>query len=83
MFSLSYSKIGWILFKNTKEVLNEMHSPENVHIVGRQTYEGFKIALIQSLELPNFFFDIRLSMYWQKAFKNWFGKAKIFRIEER
>ena len=24
--------------------------------------------LIKSLKLPNFFFDIKLSMYWQKFF---------------
>ena len=31
-----------------------------------QTYEGLKI--IKSLKQPNFFFDIKLSMYWQSAF---------------
>ena len=33
-----------------------------------QIYEGLKIGLNKSLKLPNFFFDIRLSMYWQNAF---------------
>ena len=46
-----------------------------ISIVEQQTYEGLK-ALIQSLKLPKFFFDIRLSMYWQKAFKNWFGRHR-------
>ena len=31
-------------------------------------HERLKKSLIQSLKLPNFFFDIRLSMYWQNAF---------------
>ena len=30
--------------------------------------KDWKKVLIQSLKLPNFFFDIRLSMYWQNAF---------------
>ena len=28
------------------------------------------------MKLPNFFFDIRLSMYWQNAFENWFGRQR-------
>ena len=50
MFSLSYSKIGWILFRNAKEILKEMHWPENVHIVGRQTYARLKISINSIIE---------------------------------
>ena len=32
--------------------------------------------VIQSLKLTNFFFDIRLSMYWQNAFEDWFGRQR-------
>ena len=27
-----------------------------------------QVLIIKSLKLPNFFFDIRLSKYWQNAF---------------
>ena len=53
-----------------------------------QIYEGLKIS-IKSLKLPNFFFDIMLSMYWQNTFVKILSKTglvgkdtKIFWIEE-
>ena len=66
MFSLSLSNIGWILYSNTKETLQK--------ILARQcSYCGkymkdWKWVLIKLLKLPNFFFNIRLSMYWQNTF---------------
>ena len=54
--------------------------PENIHIVGRQTYEGLKISINWIIETTHFFFDIRLSMYWRNAFVKilsktcWVGK---------
>ena len=66
MFFLSLSKIGWILLSKAKENLQKM-------LVRKCSYCGkdmkdWKYALIKSLKLPNFFFEIRLSMYWQNAF---------------
>ena len=62
MFSLSLSKIGWILFSNAKEALQKM-------LARKYSYRGkhmkdWKYMLIPSLKLLNFFFDIRLNMYW-------------------
>ena len=48
-----------------------------------QTYEGLKIALIQPLKLPNFFIDIRLSMYWQKAFAKILSKTGLIVKDNR
>ena len=49
--------------------------------------DGKQVVLIQSLELPNFFFDIRLSMYWQNTFVKILLKTglagKDLKIEER
>ena len=66
MFSLSLSKICWILFRNALETLQRV-------LARKRLYRGkhmkdWKQVLIKSLKLPNFFFDIRLSMYWQNAF---------------
>ena len=66
MFSLSHSKIDWILCSNAEETLQKM-------LARKCSYHGkhmkdWKWALIKSLKLPNFSFDIRLSMYWQNAF---------------
>ena len=66
MLSLSLSKIGWILLSNAKETLKKM-------LARKFSYRGkymkiSKWVLIKPLKLPNFFFDIRLSMYWENAF---------------
>ena len=59
MFSLSLSKIGWILFNNAKETLQKMQAR-------KWSYRGkhvkdWKEVLILSLKLNKFFFDS--SMY--------------------
>ena len=66
VFSLSLSKIGWILFGNAEETAEKL-------LARKYSYRGkhmkdWKKALFQSLKLPNFFFDLRLSMYRQNAF---------------
>ena len=73
MFSLSLSKIGWILFSNSKETLQKMLGRECSY--RSKHMKDWKWALIQSLKLPNFFFNIRLSMYQQNAFAKIFSKT--------
>ena len=69
MFSLSLSKIGWILFSNTKETLQKMLARKcSYRYRGKHMKEWKQVLIIKSLKLPNFFFDIRLSMYWQNTF---------------
>ena len=70
MFSLSLSKIGWILFSNAKETLQKMLARKCLYRYRcKHNVKDWKQALIiKSLKLPNFFFDIRLIMYWQNAF---------------
>ena len=53
MFSLSYSKIDWILFRNAKETWKRCW-PENIHIVGRKTFEGLKININSIIETTQF-----------------------------
>ena len=65
MIYLSLSKIGWILFSNAKQNLEKM-------LARKCSYRGKHVkdrkqALIKSLKPPNFFFEIRLSMYWQNT----------------
>ena len=81
MFSLSYSKIGWILFRNTKEVFKEMRWPENVHIVGWQTYEGLKININSIVEATQFLLwhqvkYVLTERFCQDPLKNWFGRQR-------
>ena len=47
---------------------------ENVYIVGRQTYEVLKISVNSVTEATQF---LRLSMYWQNAFENLFGRERF------
>ena len=47
--------------------------PENVHIIGQQTYQGLKISINSIIEATQFRLWHRLNMYWQNAFENWFG----------
>ena len=69
MFSLSLSKIGWILFSNAKETLQKMLARKcSYRYRGKHMKDWKQVLIIKSLKLPNFFFDIRLSMYWQNAF---------------
>ena len=78
MFSLSLSKIGWILFSNAKGTLQKMLDRKCSY--GGLHMKDWKEALIKSLKLSNFFFNIRLSMYWQNDFvkilskTGWVGK---------
>ena len=39
--------------------------------------KGWKQVLIKPLKLPSFFFDIGLSMYWEKAFVKIFLKTGL------
>ena len=69
MFLLSLSKIGWILFSNAKEILQKMLARKcSYRYRGKYMKDWQQVLIIKSLKLPNFFFDIRLSMYWQNAF---------------
>ena len=69
MFSLSLSKIGWILFSNAKETLQKMLARKcSYQYRGKHMKDWQQVLIIKSLKLPNFFFNIRLSMYWQNAF---------------
>ena len=69
MFSWSLSKIGWILFSNAKETLQKMLARKcSYRYRGKHMKDWKQVLIIKSLKLPNFFFDIRLSMYWQNAF---------------
>ena len=62
-------KIGWILFSNAKETLPKMLVRKcSYQYCGKQMKDWKLVLIIKSLELPNFFFDIRVSMYWQNAF---------------
>ena len=75
MFSLRLSKIDWILLTNDKETSQKM-------LARKCSYRGkhmkdWKQALIQSLKLPSFFFDIRLSMYWHNAFVKIISKTGL------
>ena len=80
MFSLSLSKIGWILFCNAKETLQKMLARKcSYRYRGKHMKDWKQVLIIKSLKLPNFFFDIRLSMYWQNAFENWFGRQRSLR----
>ena len=69
MFLLSLSRIGWILFSNAKETLPKMLARKcSYRYHGKHMKDWKQVLIIKSLKLPNFFFDIRLSMYWQNAF---------------
>ena len=76
MFSLSLSKIGWILFSNAKETLQKMLARKcSYRYRGKHMKDWKQVLIIKSLKLPNFFFDIRLSMYWQNAFAKILSKT--------
>ena len=92
MFSLSLSKIGWILFSNAKETLQKMLARKcsyrlSWQTMGKHMKDWKRVLIIKSLKLPNFFFDIRFSMYWQNAFVKILVKTglvgKDLKIEER
>ena len=75
IFSLNLFQIGWILFSNAKETLWKM-------LTKKCSYHGkhmkdWKKVLIQSLKLPNLFFDITLSIYWQNAFVKILSKTGL------
>ena len=74
-FSLSLSKIGWILFNNAKETLQNMLARKCSWRVKHM--KDWKQVLIQSLKLPNIFFNSRLNMYWQNAFVKIFSKIGL------
>ena len=82
MFSLSLSKIGWILFSNAKETLQKMLARKcSYRYGGKYMKDWQQVLLIKSLKLPNFFFDIRLSMYWQKALAKILSKTDLLGID--
>ena len=69
MFSLSLSKIDWILFSNAKETLQKMLARKCPHRYrGKHMKDWKSVLIIKSLKLPNLFFDIRLSTHWQNGF---------------
>ena len=78
MFSLSLSKIGWILFSNAKETLQKMLARKcSYRYRGKHMKDWKQVLIIKSLKLPNFFFDIRLSMYCQNAFVKILSKTGL------
>ena len=78
MFSLSLSRIGWIMFNNAKETLQKMLARKCSYRYCGKHMKGWKQGLIiKSFKLPNFFFDIRLSMYWQNAFAKILSKTGL------
>ena len=82
MFSLDYSKIGWILLQKRQENFERDTGQKMFISWGSKHMKDWKQALIQSLKLPNFFFDNRLSMYWQNAFENRFGRQKFLGLRK-
>ena len=78
MFSLSLSKIGWILFCNANKTLQKMLAKKCSYRYRGKHMKGLKqVLVIKSLKLPNSFFDIRLSMYCQNAFVKIFLKIGL------
>ena len=78
MFSWSLSKIGWILFSNAKETLQKMLARKcSYRYRGKHMKDWKQVLIIKSLKLPNFFFDIRLSMYCQNAFVKILSKTGL------
>ena len=75
MFYLSLSRIGWILFSNAKETLQKMLNRNRSYRA--KHINDWKKAFIKSLKLPNFFFDIRVGMYWQNAFVEILSKTGL------
>ena len=68
MFSLSLSKIDWILFSNAKETLQKLLVRKFSYQYRSKHMKDWKqVLIIKSLKQPNFLFDIRLTMYWQNA----------------
>ena len=45
--------------------------------ISYQTYEGLKISVNSIIEATQFFFNIRLSMYWQNAFAKILSKTGL------
>ena len=81
MFSLSYSKIGWILFRITKEILKEMLSRKYSYCVVRQTYEGLKISVNSIIEATQFLLwhqvkYVLTERFCQDPLENWFGRQR-------
>ena len=53
--------------------------PENIYIVGRQTYEGLKISVNSIIETAQFLFwhqvkYVLTERFFQDPFENWFGR---------
>ena len=68
---LRFSWLRNVFLKSFQDWLNSVHQCQRNF--SKCSYRDkhmndWKQALIKSLKLPNFFFDIRLSMYWQNAF---------------
>ena len=81
MFSLSYSKIGWILFRNTKEILGEILARKCSYCVVRQTYEGLKISVNSIIEATQFLLwhqvkYVLTERFCQDPLENWFGRQR-------
>ena len=55
MFSLGYSKICWILFRNAKETLKEMLARKYSYRGAAQKYEGLKVSINSIIEVTQFF----------------------------
>ena len=89
MFSLSYSKIGWILFRNAKETFKEMLARKYSYRGAESIYEGLKIGINSIIETTQFLLwyqvkGVLKQCFCQDPLENWFGRiGLIFRIEER
>ena len=77
MFWLSLSKIGWILFSNAKKTLQKVLARKSSNRYrGKHMKDWKQVLIVKSSKLPNLFFNIRLSMYWQNAFVKFLLKGK-------
>ena len=65
--SVSDRRFSWLCNVFLKSNF-ERDAGQKMFVSRESKHERLKKSLIQSLKLPNFFFDIRLSMYCQNAF---------------
>ena len=71
-----FSQIGWILFSNAKETLQNMLT-RKCSYRDKHMKDWKKKTLIKSLKHPNFLFDIRVGIYWQNAFAKILSKTGL------
>ena len=80
MFSLSLSKIGWILFSNAIKTLQQKNTGQKMFI-SWQTYERLKISVNSIFEATQFLLwnqvkYVLLERFCQDPPENWFGRQR-------